>query len=136
MLRSLGYHVTVQIRPFASITSTMQSRVPLSTYGDWLTDYPDPSSYIPSLFSCGGGNNPGYVCNHQLDQEMHLAALLELRSTGAADALWASINHTLTNEAYWVPTETIREVDLVSNRLGNYEFNPLWGFIADQSWVR
>ena len=136
VLRSLGYRVTVLNRPFASITNAIESRVPLNSSGDWLTDYPDPSSYIPPFFSCGGGNNPGYICNHQLDAEMSRAALLELRSTAAADALWASIDRTLTNDAYWVPTETTREVDLVSKRLGNYEFNPVWGFLANQSWVR
>jgi hypothetical protein len=30
----------------------------------------------------------------------------------------------------------VREVDLVSQRLGDYQFNPAWGFLVDQSWVR
>ena len=29
-----------------------------------------------------------------------------------------------------------REVDFVSKRLRNYEFNPVWGFLTDQSWPR
>jgi hypothetical protein len=28
-----------------------------------------------------------------------------------------------------------REVDVVSRRLRNYEYNPVWGFLVDQSWI-
>jgi hypothetical protein len=34
------------------------------------------------------------------------------------------------------PTVSLRVVDLASRRLGNYQYNPVWGFLADQSWVR
>jgi hypothetical protein len=34
-----------------------------------------------------------------------------------------------------VPTVNLREVDLVSSRLRNYQYNPVWGFLADQSWL-
>jgi peptide/nickel transport system substrate-binding protein len=71
-----------------------------------------------------------------LDREMNRADSLELSDPAAANSLWTSIDRTLTDQADWVPTENLREVDLVSNRLGNYEFNPVWGFLADQSWVR
>jgi len=29
-----------------------------------------------------------------------------------------------------------RDVDLVSRRVRNYEFNPVWGFLPDQAWLR
>jgi hypothetical protein len=35
-----------------------------------------------------------------------------------------------------VPYATEHEVDLVSKRLRNYEYNPVWGFLVDQSWLR
>ena len=41
----------------------------------------------------------------------------------------------LTNNAIWAPTVSDREVDLVSRRLHNYEYNPVWGFLTDQSWL-
>lgn len=114
----------------------MQTRFQLHSNGDWLSDYPDPSSYFPLFFSYGGGGNNGYVCDPSLDREMRKAELLELKAPAAANLLWTSIDHTLTNQADWVPTVNAREVDLVSKRLGNYEFNPVWGFLADQSWLR
>lgn len=33
------------------------------------------------------------------------------------------------------PTVNDREVEFVSQRLHNYEYNPVWGFLADQSWL-
>jgi hypothetical protein len=31
---------------------------------------------------------------------------------------------------------TLRDVELTSRRLRNYQYNPVWDFLADQSWVR
>ena len=27
-------------------------------------------------------------------------------------------------------------IDFVSHRVGNYEYNPVWGALLDQMWVR
>ena len=113
----------------------MRRHLQLSADGDWLADYPDPSSYIPQFFGCDGGNSNGYYCDPALDRKMQRANLLELRQPGQAQALWASIDHQLTDQAVWVPTVD-PDVDLVSERLGNYQYNPVWGFLADQVWLR
>jgi YVTN family beta-propeller protein len=136
VLRSLGYRATLHVRSIASISNAMYRRVQMNTNGDWLAPYPDPSSYIPAFFSCGGGNSSDYVCDPVLDREMEKAESLESSDPAAANSLWTSIDHTFTDQADWVPTENLREVDLVSRRLGHYEFNPVWGFLADQSWVQ
>jgi ABC-type transport system substrate-binding protein len=67
---------------------------------------------------------------------MHKAELLELSDPAKANTRWASIDHEPTDDTAWVPTVNEREVDLVSKRLHNYEFNPVWGFLVDQSWLR
>lgn len=136
VLRLLGYHITLHVGPDGPITAAMtHTRTQMNTNGDWLASYPDPSSYLPAFFSCGGGNSNNYVCNPALDRQMDKASALELTNPTAANRLWTSIDHTLTNLAYWAPTESLPEVDLVSKRLGNYMFNPVWGFLADQAWV-
>lgn len=127
---------TVRLRPFQDITDAMRSHFQMSTDGDWLVDYPDPSSYLPQFFACGGGNSNGYVCDPPLDREMRRAGGLEQQAPAAADALWAHVGRSLTDQADWVPTVNNRNIDLVSQRLGNYEFNPVWGFLPDQTWVR
>jgi hypothetical protein len=42
----------------------------------------------------------------------------------------------LTDLAIWLPTVTPNEVDLISGRAGNYQYNPNWGVLLDQLWVR
>ena len=71
-----------------------------------------------------------------LDHEMQQAQLLELSDPAQAAAVWASVDHQLTDAAVWVLTVTLRDVELTSRRLGNYQYNPVWGFLADQSWIR
>jgi peptide/nickel transport system substrate-binding protein len=136
VLRTLGYRVHLHLIPSATFTQTMRKGLQLSTDGDWAANYPDPSAYIPQFFGCGGGNSNGYYCNPALDRQMHQARLLELSHPAKAAALWASIDRQLTDNAVWVPTVNQREIDLVSNRLRNYENNPVWGLLVDQSWLR
>jgi peptide/nickel transport system substrate-binding protein len=136
VLHALGYRVHLHVIPFPRLTPGMQRGFQLSTGGDWSVNYPDPSSYVPQFFGCGGGNSNGYYCNGRLDREMKAAELLELSDPARASARWESIDHQLTDNAIWVPTVNEREVDFVSKRLHNYEFNPVWGFLADQAWLR
>ena len=53
----------------------------------------------------------------------------------AAGALWARLDRQLTNLAIWLPTVTPNEIDLISRRIGNYQYNPVWGALIDQLWV-
>jgi peptide/nickel transport system substrate-binding protein len=105
--------------------------------GDWLADYPAASAYLPGFFDCHGGHNrKRYVCDPELDRRMRAATSLASRDPASAAAAWTAIDHELTDRAYWVPTVSVRAVELVSPRLRNYQFNPVWGFIADQAWLR
>jgi hypothetical protein len=76
------------------------------------------------------------VCDHQLDREIQRTGRLELTAPSSATATWTAIDHALTDRAYWVPTVNVRQVDLVSKRLTGYQFNPVWGFLIDQSQIR
>jgi YVTN family beta-propeller protein len=135
VLRALGYRVRVSAIPIASITQKMWDSFQINE-GEWNPAYPDPSSYVPSFFSCGGANGNDYYCNPAIDREMRHAELLELTDPPAADALWETVDSQLTNNAEWVTTVDSREVEITSARLQNYEYNPVWGFLADQAWVR
>ena len=46
--------------------------------------------------------------------------------------------HRPTNPdaAGWVPLITPREVELISSRVRNYQYHPIWGALADQLWLR
>ena len=136
VLRALGYRVHVHLVPVATITVAMWKRMQVSVDGDWIADYPDPSSYIPQFFGCGGGNSNAYYCNPALDREMQQAELLAQTDPPRARAIWESVDRQLTNDAVWTPTVNLRDVELTSHRLRNYQYNPVWGFLADQSWLR
>jgi ABC-type transport system substrate-binding protein len=136
VLRTLGYRVRIRLVPIATVTQAMRTHFQLSADGDWVAPYPDASSYIPQYFSCGGGNGNGFYCNPRLDREMQQATQLEIRNPLRSRALWESVDRQLTDQAVWVPTVTPRQVDLTSRRLHNYEYNPVWGFLTDQSWLQ
>ncbi len=136
VLRALGYRVRLHFVPLRTITESMREGFQLSTDGDWLAEYPDPSSYIPQFLGCGGGTSNGYFCDPALDRAMQRASRLGLTDPPRSAAAWAAVDRRLTDAAAWVPTVSLRDVDLTSRRLGNYQYNPVWGFLADQSWIR
>jgi hypothetical protein len=67
---------------------------------------------------------------------MNEAGLLELTDPSRSRTAWEAIDRQLTNDAEWVPTVTHPDVELTSRRLRNYQYNPVSGFLADQSWLR
>ena len=136
VLRALGYRVHLHLIPNASWTVAMHRSAEVTADGNWVAAYPYPSSYVPSFVSCNGGTSNGYYCNPSLDREMQRAGLLELGDPSKAGALWQSIDRQLTNAAVWVPTVTQRDIEITSSRLHNYQYNPVWGFLADQAWLR
>lgn len=131
VLRSLGFHVVLH-QPTNDISQEQQ----LYVHGDWVADWPEPSAYMQGFFSCGGAYNVYSICDRALDRKMALATSLQRADPKRAADLWAQVDRTIVKKAWWVPTVTPLGVDLVSPRVGNYRFHPLWGFMADQAWVR
>ena len=46
------------------------------------------------------------------------------------------LDRELTDRAILLPTVTPDETDLLSRRVGNYQYNPVWGPLLDQLWVQ
>jgi len=136
VLRSLGYRARLRLISIGSITQPMHAKFQISVLGDWNPDYPAPSGFLPPFFACNGSQDNGYYCNHAIDQEMTEATLLQLQSPAQAAAMWTEVDHQLTDQAEWVTTVDLNEVDIISSALRNYEFNPVNGFIAAQAVVR
>jgi YVTN family beta-propeller protein len=136
VLRTLGYRVHLHLFPNATFTEAMRRGFQLSVDGDWLASYPSPASYLPQFFGCGGGTSNGYHCEPGLDREMKAAGQLESSDPARARGRWESIDRQLTDEAIWVPTINVREVEFLSKRVRNYEHHAVWGFLVDQGWLR
>ena len=136
VLDSLGYRTRVHQVALSSISYAERRRFQLSADGDWGPDYPSPSAFLPPFFGCHGGYTNGYVCDQELDRKMRRAASAQLRDPRAAARLWAEVDRMIVDRAYWVPTVTSHPPELVSRRLRNYQYNPIWDFVADQAWLR
>ena len=121
---------------FGLISLPMWAKFQISVEGDWVPYYPAPSSLLPPFFACNGGDANGYYCNPAIDREMTEATLLQLQGPAQAAATWTKVDHQLTDQAEWVATVDLNEVDIISSALRNYEFNPVNGFVADQAVVR
>ena len=104
----------------------------------WLQDFTAASDFVLPLFSCealnGSGANVSGFCNAQIDR---LAAKASAEpSTAAAGKAWARGDRAIVDQAPAVPLYTLRSVDFVSKRVGDYVYNPEYGALLDQLWVR
>ena len=136
VLRALGYRVRLHLVPFGTITMSMRKRVPDLRRRRLACRLPRPVVLHPQFFGCGGGNSNGYYCNPALDRAMPQASQLELTDPARPRPPGPrSTTSSPTTPPGYRPCH-LREVDLASRRLGNYQYNPVWGFLADQSWVR
>ena len=65
------------------------------------------------------------------------AARLQAVDPEAADALWARAERRIVDQAPAVGAYSSINTDLVSERLGNYQYNLFaGGMLLDQAWVR
>src|SRR5829696_6456241 len=98
---------------------------------------PHPTSSSPSLLARPIKRVASTCPNSAAHASMHSSCRART-SWDAADAAqaWAQIDRLLVDEAPAVPLYTLRQADFVSKRVGNYVFNPEFGVLLDQLWVR
>jgi YVTN family beta-propeller protein len=143
-LRKLGYRATLHVLSsdrFFSYGGDSRNKAQI-TGGGWTADYPTADDFIGKLtcsyFVPGNGRATtdwSELCDPKLDSIVARAASLQVSNPPAANRLWARLDHDLTDRAVWLPTITPNETDLVSTRVGNYQYNPVWGPLIDQLWV-
>lgn len=80
--------------------------------------------------------NLAEFCNPKIDREIARAQSLQTRDPTAASRLWTKIDRDITNQAPWVPFANGVVLEVKSPRVGNYQYNPQWGTLLDQLWVR
>jgi peptide/nickel transport system substrate-binding protein len=113
-------------------------------FSGWGADYPSAAGFIPPLLSCAAfvaaspmqNTNLAGFCDHSLDEDMVRATALQAQDPPAATLLWQRIEREILAQAPVVPTDNRRNVDFVSKRVGNYQYNPQWGVLLDQLWVK
>jgi peptide/nickel transport system substrate-binding protein len=150
VLDTLGFraHVrTVRVvnQVGAYYSKVLDSRLRAQTgYGGWAADYPSAVGFITPQFGCAAfvpaspqlSADPSEFCDRSIDAQMDRATALQAQDPPAATLLWQRIEREILAQAPVVPTYNPRNVDFVSKRVGNYQYNPQWGALLDQLWVK
>jgi ABC-type transport system substrate-binding protein/DNA-binding SARP family transcriptional activator/streptogramin lyase len=143
VLRQLGYHARLHVVNAADWGAAINDyRHPAQIATEsWIADYPSAAQWITLHLSCAAWrlptqlSNRSQFCDPRVDRLAARAAALQVNDPSAADPLWAQADRLITNLAPWVPTVTETETDLVSRRVGNYQYVPTIGALLDQLWV-
>jgi peptide/nickel transport system substrate-binding protein len=133
-LRRLGYPVSFRFVRESVYWSLIDERRDIQIAPlQWFPDYPTASGFVATLFRCGAFGD--YVCDADLDGRMARALSLQQREPRRADAMWASTDRRIVDEALAIPLLSGRGFFFVSERLGNFQHHPVFGVLYDQVWV-
>jgi YVTN family beta-propeller protein len=144
-LEQLGYQATLHMlpdQPLYDYANDSRNHAQVIDGGS-SADYPSADDFLGGL-TCPyfvprngrASNDSSEFCDPAIDKQIARAATAQVADPAAANTLWARLDRQLTNRAIWLPTVTPNETDLVSSRVGNYQYNPVWGPLVDRLWVR
>jgi peptide/nickel transport system substrate-binding protein len=143
-LRRLGYDASLRVLPNPRHFQTMSdtdARVQIGV-SPWIADYPSPTTFL-ELFACASIRsgtpiiNASQFCDRTMDRLTAEAKQLQVTDPVRAQALWARAERRLVDQAPLVAAYNFSRVDLVAERIGNYQYNWVWGSgLVDQLWVR
>jgi YVTN family beta-propeller protein len=143
LLDQLGYPTTVKNDANASLPfadSRTRGQAALTESNPW---YPSASQVIQVNFACQsflpastGNANIAEFCDHHLDAQIAAALAAESDNSPDAAALWAQADRTVTDQAPIVALTIPSNIEFVSARVHNYQFNFQQGPLLDQFWLR
>jgi peptide/nickel transport system substrate-binding protein len=109
----------------------------------WYQDYPAASDFLYILFGCESFHpgsdssiNMAGFCNKPIENLMHRALKEEVSSFPKANAMWATVDRQVTDQAPMATMFTPKHLDFVSKRVGNFVFSKQFYWLVDQSWVQ
>jgi hypothetical protein len=91
------------------------------------------SSFVPK--SAANGNLSEY-CDRRLDVKMKRAESLEASDPDRANHVWATVDRMVVDQAVALPPTNAINPVVLSERVGNYQDQPLEGTLFDQLWVK
>ena len=144
-LEQLGYRVHVNaigdFNNYYSVVGKGTTRAQIGIEG-WVADYPIASNFFPFLLSCDSYQpqaefnlNAAAFCDRRIDTFIDRATATQANAPGTASQQWQRVDHRVVDAAPWLPLINERGIDLVSERVGNYQHNPQLGVLLDQLWV-
>jgi peptide/nickel transport system substrate-binding protein len=142
ILNRLGYKARLRIAETSPYTEENMPRVQAG-FSQWYADFATPGGFIGPTLTCSSyttdptnNSNFGKFCDPAIDREINRAQSLQTSAPATASRLWTKIDGDLVAQAAWAPFANGDVLELVSRRVGNYQFNPQWLTLLDQLWVR
>jgi peptide/nickel transport system substrate-binding protein len=133
LLHRLGYRSAVRIFPdYGAYRGPAARHAQIGIEG-WAADVGAPGNFTPEFLCSAGPLNESHFCNRGIEARIDAARAARGRR---ALALWSDVYRRLSDAAPAVPFVNHRTVSLVSDRVGNFQRNPMWGALLDQLWVR
>jgi YVTN family beta-propeller protein len=145
VLRELGYRATLHIATPQAMQAVNDSRRQIqATDGNWYADYPSASDFFDLFFRCSSfrlddpaaTRNGSFFCAPAIDKRMILADAQQATDPAQAAATWATVDQAVTFAAPWVPLAVLNNVDFLSARVTNYQYNLFFGILLDQLHIR
>jgi DNA-binding SARP family transcriptional activator/ABC-type transport system substrate-binding protein len=145
LLRRLGYRASTRVVPEnANYYGMISSNGAQIGWAGWQRDYSSAADFFLPTVSCSAlrtknywsGNNFSRFCDPKIDRLINRALTQQTADPASANAAWAKVDRAVADEAPIVPYANEISETLVSRRVGNYLYNPQWGPLLDQLWVR
>jgi YVTN family beta-propeller protein len=142
VLDRLGY--PTRVKPFSVNDTTYLPRLadsrtsPQAYFFNWTPNYPAASEFLgPQFWSCKSfvpgstsNSNLSEFCDPRFDATVRSALAAEAGKSPTAAQLWAKADRQFTDQAPTVNLATPSQTDLVSRRVGDYQYNAQLG-VAD-----
>jgi peptide/nickel transport system substrate-binding protein len=100
-----------------------------------------PSSVLTTL-TCDSirpgqqNRNPSFFWDRRVDAQIAQALKMQITDPDAAVRVWAGLESELVGLAPGCRSTRRGSSDLVSKRVGNYQYNPTDQILNDQLWLR
>jgi len=146
-LNKIGYKASTQLLTgsiqYPFVQNSNNSKKWQVAWSAWYQDYPVPSDFLNVLLGCGSihpgsdaSPNIAAFCDQAIQAKMTQASSMQLTNLAGANELWAQVDHEVTDQAPWVDLYNPKQIDFLSKRVGNYQWNPQWYILIDQLWVQ
>jgi peptide/nickel transport system substrate-binding protein len=146
-LNKIGYKASLQLLnasiQYPFVQNSDNSGKWNVAYSAWYQDYPAASDFLNVLTGCGSihphsdaSPNIAAFCDKTIQAQMDKALTLSVTDPAGASAMWAQVDHAVTDQAPWVALYNPKLIDFLSSRVHGYQFNPQWYILIDQQWLK
>jgi ABC-type dipeptide transport system, periplasmic component len=144
ILTSLGYRVRIDILRADNYFGVAYRPHPQAqlVFNGWAADYPAASQFVEELFSCRYADpakrsfNAGRFCEAGVEATIQQALALQQTQPAAAGRLWQQADREVVDQAALLPLGIPLDVSVTSRQVGNFLYQPIYGVLLDQLWVK